>query len=222
MSQTSRYGLPAIELVWAKATAAAVGHFTRSRTLSLAALQAWTSAFRWFLPNWAGTVTTASTAIVPRYLSAILRRCSTSSVTISSGGSSLSLPRSRTWIIGRSPSPGTTFEGQVLIYHCTQGFSNLQPRRRCGAKIVFSRFVSACSWAASPTRTHWSVKATTLGVASLPRPLGITVTSPSRQRPTREKQVPRSMPMHTGGPAASVRVRMAKPMAAELPCGDRG
>mmetsp|Transcript_665 Transcript_665/g.1705 ORF Transcript_665/g.1705 Transcript_665/m.1705 type:complete len:244 (-) Transcript_665:11-742(-) len=212
MSQTSSVRLQAVGFIWAKAMPAAVGALTSSRTEMRASRTACTSAAHCCGPYCAGMVTTASATLAPRYLSAILRRCSTRSVTTSSGRTSRSLPRSWTRNRGRPSSPRTMSEGRVLVYHWTHGLSYLEPIRRVGAKMVFSRFLSACSSAASPTSTPPSVKATTAGVASLPRSLGITSTSPSCHVATRELRVPRSMPMETGGPDRSQRVRMAKPI----------
>src|SRR6266516_1882300 len=62
--------------------------------------------------------------------------------------------------------------------------------------MVFSGLITACRFAASPTRrTPFLVKATIEGVIRAPSALGITMGTPFSMTATQELVVPRSMPI---------------------------
>mmetsp|Transcript_6097 Transcript_6097/g.19528 ORF Transcript_6097/g.19528 Transcript_6097/m.19528 type:complete len:261 (+) Transcript_6097:966-1748(+) len=183
--------------------APAVGALISAMTFSLAPLQASTIASLCIWPYSDGTVTQASMTLRPSFRSAERRREERSMATRSSGRKNCSCPLVETLNSGLSSSPRTICDGQNLLYHRTQGLSILKPMSRCGAKMVFSMFETACSRASSPTNTPASVKASQQGIDTFPFSFAMIETSPPCQTPTRAYVVPRSMPRAGASPGGS-------------------
>ncbi len=172
------------------ASAAAVGSLMMRRTLRPAILPASFVASRCALLKYAGTVTTASVTVSPRYDSASAFSFWRIIALISGGAYSLPSALTRT-----SPfEPLTTSYGTIVISSVTS--SNLRPMKRLIEKIVLVGLVTCCRRAGAPT-SRWPsfVNATTDGVVRPPSAFGMTVGSPPSSTAMHELVVPRSMPM---------------------------
>merc|ERR1719210_179794 len=144
--------------------------------------------------KYAGTVTTASLIFDPRYASAVSFIFNSTIEETSSGWNFFSSPWAFTTIMGLSPCPAITLNGQSLMSDCTMGSANLRPMSLLASKTVFSGFLATWFLAASPMRRSVSVNATYEGVVRLPWSLAMISTPSFFQTPTHEYVVPRSMP----------------------------
>ena len=95
---------------------------------------------------------------------------------ISSGEKTFCSALYSTWIIGLSPAPAMTLNGQWLMSCWTAGSSNLRPMSRLASKTVLCGFSAVWFLAASPTRRSVSVNATYDGEVLLPCSLGMIST----------------------------------------------
>src|SRR5918996_6314199 len=187
------------------ASAAAVGSLMMRTTLRPAILPASFVASRCALLKYAGTVTTASETVSPRYASASAFSFWRIIALISGGAYSLPAALTRA-----SPFwPFTTSYGTIVISSVTS--SCLRPMKRLIEKIVFCGFVTCWRLAGAPT-SRWPsfVNATTEGVVRPPSAFGMTVGSPPSSTAMQLLVVPRSMPIVFAIVSVSLRLLLRK------------